>query len=348
NFHLVLLDLKLQTNELPMNSNEGWLLLDHLVEAFPKTKILIISGQASPHDVAQLLTRYPIIGFVEKQHFTREKITEAVAQATKAPALRIQTLGQFKLWRDGEAITNWERPQAEMIAKLLLTRRASGDRAISSEELITRFWPDADETSGRKKLLPLISNARRTIEPDIEPRDSNFILRTTNGYFFDLTGHITWDALAFREALQRGNHCLRQEDWEGAIMAYEKGAKLYQGDFLAEDRYADWTLSLRHELANDYRDLQISLADCHAALGDYDKAIAACEIALRKDPILESGYRRLMRFHYCNQEKGLALRVYRDCVKLFEELVEGTPTPATRHLHDDIINDRSIDCLAER
>lgn len=347
NFHLALLDLKLQTNELPMNSSEGWLLLDHLVEAFPKTKILIVSGRASPADVAQLLTKYPIIGFVEKQRFAREKIIEAVEEATQAPELRIQTFGQFRLWRDGVAITNWERPQAELLIKMLLTRRATGERAISSEELITRMWPESDEMSGRKKLRPLISNARHTIEPDIEPRDSNFIIRTSTGYFFDLTRQVHWDLDAFREAHQQGNGLFQAEQWAAAIDAYEQGTALYKGDFLAEDRYADWAISLRHELATDFRDLQVALADCYAALGHYPQAIAACERALRKDPLLESVYRRLMRLHVCNQEKGLALKVYRDCVKLFEELFEESPTPATRQLHDDIANDRPVPCLAE-
>ena len=45
-FHLVILDLKLQATDLPLRSNEGWLLLDYLVEKHPKTKIVILSGKA--------------------------------------------------------------------------------------------------------------------------------------------------------------------------------------------------------------------------------------------------------------------------------------------------------------
>ncbi len=343
-YHLVILDLKLRDTNLPLRSNEGWLLLDYLVEARPKTKVLILSGRAGPSDVAALLTDYPIVGFVEKQSFTPQAIYQAVAQAVQAPELRIQTFGQFRLWRNSQAIGVWERPQAETIVKLLLVRRARAGRAVSADELITWLWPDSDEESGRKKLLPLISNARRTLEPDIEPRDSNFILRSANGYFFELGGGVTWDLVDFRACLQVGRQLVREERWTEAVTELKQGRSLYRGDFLAEDRYADWAIEVRREIAADYRDLLMLLADAYAALGRYAEAIEVCEAALRKDPLLESVYRRLMRFHYCNREKGQALKVYRDCLTLFEELFGESPTPATRQLHQAIANDEAIEC----
>ena len=347
-FHLVILDLKLQQNELPLRSNEGWLLLDYIIQERYKTKVIILSGKATPSDVADLLTHYPIIGFIEKQNYRPQVIIDAVTRATQAPELRIQTFGHFRLWRDGGAIEVWDRPQAETIVKLLLVRRVRGGRAVSADELITRLWPDSDEESGRKKLLPLISVARHTLEPDIEPRDSNFIIRSGNGYFFDVSGRVTWDLMEFREHLYHGQRLVRAQKWSEAVEALEKGRSLYRGDFLAEDRYVDWATEVRREITGDYRDLLAGLADAYAALGRYPEAINACEAALHKDPLLESVYRRLMRFHYCNGEKGQALKVYRDCLKLFEELFGESPTPATRQLYEAIANDEPIDCQSNQ
>lgn len=344
-FHLVILDLKLQQASLPLRSNEGWLLLDDLVERHPKTQVLILSGRAGPTDVADLLTQYPVIGFVEKQNFSPQAIRDAVGQVSRAPALKIQTLGQFQVWRDGHAIGVWERPQAETVTKLLLARRARGERAVAADELITRLWPDADEESGRKKLLPLISNARRTLEPDIEPRDSSFILRSTNGYYFDLGETVTWDLLQFREFLRRGQQLVREERWVEAIAELEKGRDCYKGDFLVEDRYADWAIDIRREVTTDYCRLLTYLADAYAAQQRYVRAVETCQAILAKDPLLESIYRRLMRFHVCNGEKGQALKVYRDCLTLFEEMFGESPTPATRQLHRAIANDEPIECV---
>lgn len=340
-FHLVILDLKLRENSLPLRSNEGWLLLDYLVEARPKTKVLILSGQAGPGDVANLLTQYPVSGFVEKQNFNPQIIRAAVTQAIQAPELRIQTFGQFRLWRDGQAIGVWERPQAETVVKLLLVRRAGDGRVVAADELITRLWPDSDEEGGRKKLLPLISNARRTLEPEIEPRDSNFILRSASGYFFELNG-ARWDLLDFRDHLRLGRQLAQAERWAEAVVELEQGRALYRGDFLAEDRYVDWAIDARREIVAEYRDLLIVLADGYAALSRYPEAIEVCEAALRKDPLLESVYRRLMRFHTYLGDKGQALKVYRNCLKLFEELFGESPTPATRQLYQAIANDEPI------
>ncbi len=346
-FHLVVLDLKLQQPDLPLRSNEGWLLLDELVEKHPKTKVIILSGKAGPRDVADLLTHYPVIGFIEKQSFNPDLIKEAVAQASRSPRLRIRSFGQLQIWRDDHAIGVWERPQAETIVKLLLIRRARGGRAVAADELITRLWPDADEESGRKKLLPLISNARRTLEPDIEPRDSNFVLRSANGYYFNIGDTVTWDLLGFRQYLRLGSQLAREERWEEAVTELEKGRALYRGDFLAEDRYVDWAIDIRREITGDYCNLLVQLADAYAALGRYAQAVEVCEAALAKDPLLERVYRRLMHFHYCNGEKGKALKVYRDCIKLFEELFGESPTPATRQLHQDIVDDKIIECPAK-
>ena len=69
-FHLIILDLNLQENDLPLRSSQGWLFLDHLVEAGFKSKIVILSGRTRPDDAVKLVTKYPlIIDFIEKQNF---------------------------------------------------------------------------------------------------------------------------------------------------------------------------------------------------------------------------------------------------------------------------------------
>jgi DNA-binding SARP family transcriptional activator/CheY-like chemotaxis protein len=344
-FHLVILDLKLQQVSLPLRSNEGWLLLDYLVENHPKTKIVVLSGRAGPSDVADLLTQYPVVSFIEKQNFSPDALASAVSKLSAAPSLKIQTLGQFKIWRDGQAIGIWDRPQAETVVKLLLVRRVPGERAVAVDELIARLWPEDDLQSGRKKLLPLISNARHTVEPDIEPRDSNFIVRCANGYYFDVGETVTWDLVEFRHFLNLGEQLVNEAKWTEAIAQLEKGRALYKGDFLVEDRYADWAMDVRREITTEYCKLLTLLADAYAAEKRYANAIEACRAALAKDPLVESVYRRIMRFHYCNGEKALALKAYRDCLTLFEEMFGESPTPATRQLYQAITADSQIACL---
>jgi DNA-binding SARP family transcriptional activator/CheY-like chemotaxis protein len=343
-FNVVFLDMMLHEFDLPVRGGSGWKLLDYLVEQRPRTKIIVLSGRATAGEAARLVRDYPIAAFIDKgEEDVEGQILEAVRQATRAPSLRIQSFGQFNIWRNGQLIDPWERGQAETVVKLLLTRRAAGGWAVSPDELIEWLWPESDPESGLKKLLPLLSNARHTLEPDIEPRDSNFILRSSHGYYFDLSGDVTWDVLDFRQAVHEGVTQQRLGDPEAAIEAYGAAQALYRGDFMAEDRYASWAIPERQVLQNEYRDLLASLAEIYARLGRYADAIRAGEAALEVDPLLESVYRQLMRYHYCAGDKGQALKVYRNCVKLFDELFGEGPTPQTKHLFEAISNNAELD-----
>jgi DNA-binding SARP family transcriptional activator len=342
-FNVVFLDMMLRQFDLPVRGGSGWRLLDLLVEQHPRTKVVVLSGRATAGEAARLVRNYPIAAFIDKgEPDVDEQILEAVRQAMQAPALRIQTLGQFNVWRDGQLIDPWKRVQAQTVVKLLLIRRASGGRAVSPDELMEWLWPESDPQSGRKKLLPLLSNARRTLEPDIEPRDSNFILRSSTGYYFDLDGDVSWDVQDFRRLVREAGAHERAGDLEAVIAYYEAAHALYVGDFLAEDRYAPWAIPQRQALQDEYRDSLASLAQAYAALGRYADAVRAGEAALEVDPLLESVYRQLMRYHYCAGDKGQALKVYRNCEKIFDELFGEGPTPQTRHLFEAISNNADL------
>jgi DNA-binding SARP family transcriptional activator/ActR/RegA family two-component response regulator len=344
-FNIVFLDMMLHEFDLPVRYGTGWSLLDHLVEQQPRTKVVVLSGRATAGEAARLVRDYPIVAFIDKgESDVDTQILEAVRQATRAPSLRIQTFGQFNIWRDGRLIDPWERGQAATIVKLLLIRRAGGGRAVSLDELIEWLWPDSDPESGRKKLLPLLSNARRTLEPDIEPRDSNFILRSSAGYYFNLSGDVTWDLLEFRHYIDEGSHCQSAGEMEGARAAYEAARALYLGDFLAEDRFEPWAIPQRRALQNEYRDMLAELAETYAALGRYSDATDAGEAVLAVDPLLERIYRQLMRYHYCAGDKGQALKVYRNCEKIFDELFGEGPSPQTKHLFEAIAGNAEIEC----
>ena len=344
-FNVVFLDMMLHQFDLPVRGGTGWRLLDYLVEHRPQTKVVVLSGRATAGEAARLVRDYPIVSFIDKSEDDVEtQILSAVRQATRAPALHIQTFGQFNIWRDGQLIDPWERGQAATVVKLLLIRRAAEGRVVSLDELIEWLWPESDPESGRKKLLPLLRNARRTLEPDIEPRDSNFVLRSSAGYYFDLSGDVSWDVLAFRRHAAEGTQHQRSGELEAATAAYEAARAVYVGDFLAEDRFAPWAIPQRRALQTEYRDLLTSLAEAYAGLGRYTDAISAGDAALEVDPLLESVYRQLMRYHYCAGDKGQALKVYRNCEKLFDELFGEGPTPQTKHLFEAISNNADLDC----
>jgi DNA-binding SARP family transcriptional activator len=343
-FNVVFLDMMLRKFDLPVRQGSGWRLLDELVARHPNAKVIVLSGRATAGEAARLVRDYPIAAFIDKgEPDVETQITGAVRQAMRAPALRIQTLGPFNVWRDGQLIDRWEEEQAKTVVKLLLARRASDEEVISPDELVKWLWPDLEPASGRKQLLPLLNNARRSLEGDIEPNDSNFILRCSSGYTFDLGSSVSWDARDLRQLIRTASSKQREGELEAAIVAYEAARAMYVDDFLAQDRYAPWSIPPRQALQAEYRDALAGLAEAYAAMARYADAVRAAEAALQVDPLLESVYRQLMRYHYRAGDKARALKVYRDCEKLFGEMFGEGPSPQTKHLLEAITNDAALE-----
>ncbi len=189
----------------------------------------------------------------------------------------------------------------------------------------------------------MINSARLTLEPKIEPRDSNFVLRGATGYYFDLSSHVTWDVRDFWEFARQAGLKQREGDLQAAITAYESARALYHDDFLVEDPSAPWAVPQRQVLQAEYRDLLSGLAEAYAGVARYPDAIRAGEAALKVDPLVEGLYRQLMRYHYLAGNKAQALKVYRNCEKLFGELFGEGLTPQTKHLFELISGDAPLE-----
>ncbi|MFQ6090504.1 MAG: AAA family ATPase, partial [Candidatus Bipolaricaulia bacterium] len=85
-----------------------------------------------------------------------------------------------------------------------------------------------------------------------------------------------------------------------------------------------------------YLDLLSHLADLHARLGQYRRAIARCYQALREERYRESLYRQLMLYCYLAGNQAEALRVYERCQDLLSQELGTEPAEETRELYRQI------------
>ena len=92
------------------------------------------------------------------------------------------------------------------------------------------------------------------------------------------------------------------------------------------------------------RDLLRGLSNAYAALGRYPDAIDAGQVALEVDPLPENVNRKLMRCHYYAGDKGQVKKIFRNCVRLFEELFGEGPTPQIKHLFEAISDNADRKC----
>jgi DNA-binding SARP family transcriptional activator len=251
-------------------------------------------------------------------------------------SLKIQLFGEFRVWRGENPIEDeeWGGQKPRSLLKLLLTRPG---HAFSKDEIIEALWPGVSPQDADRRLRTTASLLRRALEPDLERgSDSRYVLSRRPGYSFDERAECEVDAWEFREHLQRAGAAQEAGQLDDAILEYREALDLARGEFLAEEPYEDWAMEARKECQEDELSALSGLAECLSLKGRYAEAIEALERALALDEYRDEIHRRLMLYHYCAGEQGLALRTYRDYARMLNEELRAAPSPELVRLKEQI------------
>ncbi|MCB9177617.1 MAG: winged helix-turn-helix domain-containing protein [Caldilineae bacterium] len=251
------------------------------------------------------------------------------------PLLRVQTLGRFRVWRDGRELPGsvWERDKAVQLLQFLLTRRG---RLTERERIVEALWPEQSIEAGERDFKVALSSLLRAIEPERAPRaESQVVSRAGTAY--GLAPGAAWvDAQALEAAVAAGNRDLAG-DPESALRHYRAAAELYQGDFLPERRYEDWACAEQERLQM----LALGAMANLAALVLEANPLEALHLAARihdVDPLWEEAWRLEMRAHLARGNPGLALRAWQRCVQALDAELGIAPLPATRALVEPLLS----------
>jgi DNA-binding SARP family transcriptional activator len=249
------------------------------------------------------------------------------------PALRIQTLGPFRLWRKGELIPAdaWPTYKSQLLFKILLTERG---HFVPADRLMEYLWPDLSPKQAQNNLWVTISQARRMLQPELPPRTASaYIVTHREGYAFNQDSDYWLDVDAFTAQLSAARQV---EAGPARLKELESAKQLYHGDYLEDVPYEEWALTPREQLRGVYLDLLADLAELYARIGRYRRAISLCHESLAIDSLHEATYRRLMLFHYGVGEQNLALKVYEECARVMQNEIGVEPAAETVALYNQI------------
>ena len=107
---------------------------------------------------------------------------------------------------------------------------------------------------------------------------------------------------------------------------------LYQGTFLEEDLYEEWTNPQRDYLHNLYLEITDRLSEHFLNLHNNVATIALCQKALGHDPCFEAAHRRLMQCYLAQGQRYLAMRQYQTCVQVMKDELNLNPSEETETL----------------
>lgn len=250
-----------------------------------------------------------------------------------AHVLRLTCLGAFGVTLNDQSITSWTGSKARSIFKYLVVHHGT---PIAKDILMDVFWPEAEPEAARRNLHQAIYSLRQTFKPVCA--ELPIVQFEHDAYSLNPELVLRLDYAELESHVQAGQRLEAAGQLAEAMVEYERAAGLYQGDFLEEDIFEDWTMLQREYLRSIYLDLANRLSEHYAEQGRYAAALALCQKILSNDNCHEPTHRRLMRCYLAQNHRRLAAQQYRTCVKMLQNELGVAPAAETQRLYKTICN----------
>ena len=280
-----------------------------------------IEGAVRAASAAETLHRHGAVGLAREARAAEH----AMSQREDRAGLVIKTLGGFDVIVMGEAAPRsaWQSKVAREILWMLVAARG---RPLTRETLIDRLWPDDDVAKASNRLSVALSTIRRILDPGgagpndhiVADRDSVRLNRET----------MAIDVEEFLEDARDGRRLLASGNRDRGLALLRAAEERYVGEFLEEEPYADWAISMREEARSEYMAIAEMLATTASHEGDHDGASRRYLRILERDPFNEPAHLGLIVAMRLSGRHGTARRLYGNYVIRMGELdVEPEPFP---------------------
>ncbi|CAM2865837.1 BTAD domain-containing putative transcriptional regulator [Paenibacillus sediminis] len=291
-----------------------------------------------PRNIEQLA---PLLIEAQKQdiqsHYVNVLLTKlGLEQLTYHPGytLRIETLGDFKVWLGNKPIVekNWQRGKAKELFQLLVNKR---DQLVPKEEIITLLFGELLEKAANRDFKVALNALNTTLEPQRRARSTPFFIqRHGSAYGLNLASGLELDVIEFESWIRSG---LEEKDTQKAIHSLERGLALYKGDYMPDRRYEDWSIEERERLQVLYLRGAERLVHYYWEQKRCEEAVHYCEQILEKDACWEEAYRLLMLCHCALGNRNLAIKWYQKCVRVLERELGVKPMTTTTQLYESLL-----------
>jgi DNA-binding SARP family transcriptional activator/predicted ATPase len=251
-------------------------------------------------------------------------------------AISLTLFGPPHVLRDGRPATTDTRKALALLAYLAATRDYH-----SRETLAALLWPEMDDERARAALRRTLSAARSLLNPDVLAATRETVaLLPGPGLSVDIWAFD--DALAAAEHHHRAGDALCVECLAGLATAVD----LYRDDFLQgftlrdSLEFDDWQVAQAERWRRALAAALAHLVTGHVTQGDLDAAVGYARRWLELDPLREDAHRWLMQLYSWTGARDLALRQYRDAVRVLDTELGVEPLPETTALYEAIQENR--------
>ncbi|MCF6349664.1 MAG: transcriptional regulator [Flavobacteriaceae bacterium] len=244
--------------------------------------------------------------------------------------IRIQTLGYFRLWRNSIKVNSkeWNRDKTVQLLQYLISNRSR--HALHKEKIMDHLWEDGDDRDFKVALHGI----NKILEPErvsrVEPK---YIVR--QGITYQLNIEKVWiDVDALEKYVIIGNESF-EIDNKIAKQAFKNAIALYQGIYLPNRIYEEWSIEEREKIQMLILGAYITFAEI--LLNEKPiESIRLAQNALYIDPTWEDAYRIQMQAYILKGNRPQAIKTYQKCVAVLAKEYGIEPLPETKKLIKEI------------
>jgi len=257
--------------------------------------------------------------------YFQDKLLE-LKQFQEDAIIRIQTLGQFNLWRENEKVNSkqWGRDKTVQLLQYLISNRQR--HALHKESIMEHLWAEGDDRDFKVAL----HGVNKVLEPKRPTRtEPSFVIRQGVSYQLDLD-KIWIDVEALEQYIIVGNEAFGN-DMTISKSAYKSAIALYQGVYLPNRVFEDWSSEEREKIQILILGAYVILAEILLDENPLESIrLAQCAIAI--DKTWEDAYRLKMQAYLIKGNRPQAIKAYQKCADVLDKEYGIDPLPATKKL----------------
>jgi len=256
----------------------------------------------------------------------------AILEKEKAAEIKVKTLGEFTVCRGVHLIDSkeWGRDRTVQLFQFLVSSRVR--RAMHKEQIIDRIWEDISSDTADQTFKVALHGIHKVLEPQRKSRvEPKYILR--QGITYQLNTRLVWvDATAVEELISLANRTIGADD-ELSIIAYQKALSMYDGIYLPNRSYEDWSSAERERIQLLAIGAMISLGELMLHHNPME-SIRLAQQALLIDEVWEDGYRLQMQAYAAKGNRPMVIKTFKQCEKVLHEEFGIKPLPETRRIFE--------------
>ena len=201
---------------------------------------------------------------------------------------------------------------------------------MHKEQIMDHLWEEGDARDFKVAL----HGVNKVLEPN-RPSRTEAIYVERQGVTYQLNLELVWiDAQAIENYIIIGNEAMSKMP-EVTQEAYKEAIDLYQGAYLPNRIYEDWSSQEREKVRILILGALVNLAELLVTENPME-SIRLAQQAIEIDKTWEDAYRIQMAAYISKGNRPQALNTYQKCVDVLEEEYGIAPLPATKELLKEI------------